>query len=863
MKKIRQIILTAAFGFTTMWCQGQATMVADINTGGGGAIEYITALGTDLYFSASDGTNGKELWKYDGTTATMVADINPGAGQSYPSKLTVFGTDLYFTANDGTNGVELWKYDGTTATMVADINPGIQASQPGELTVLGTDLYFTAKDGTNGRELWKYDGTTATMVADINPGAGTSIPNGLTVLGTDLYFSADDGTNAYELWKYDGTTATLVQDIWPGSNGGSPLYITASGTNIYFFANDGTNGTELWKSDGTTTSMIQDINPGSGSAYDGMTVMDPNITAYGSDLYFIADNGTNGAELWKYDGTIATMVQDINSGAGTAFDFMTVMDASLTVLGTDLLFVADNGTNGAELWNYDGTIASMVQDINPGTMGGVQGNLTILGTDIYFTANDGTNGYELWKFYNGTSTAMVQDINPGAGFAFPSWLAVSGGSLFFSADDGTNGAELWELTTCTATTGTNTVVACDQYSWHGTTYTSNNNTATYVETNAAGCDSTITLDLTINYSTPGTTYDTVTACGSYTWINGYVYTANNNWDYFTLTNAAGCDSVVTLNLTIGSANTGTDTQTACGSYTWIDGNAYTTNNTTATHTLTNAVGCDSVVTLNLTINNSSSSTDTQTACGSYTWIDGNAYTTNNTTATHTLTNAVGCDSVVTLNLTINNSSSSTDTQTACGSYTWIDGNAYTTNNTTATHTLTNAVGCDSVVTLNLTINTVDVSVTTNDPTITANATSATYQWLDCNNSFAVIAGETSQSYTAASNGDYAVEVTENGCVDTSACVTILTIGMDDLSELTQVIAYPNPVKDHLVIDLAKEVNQLEVQIFDLTGKVIFSKHYDNTSLVSLDFSMFDSSIYFVHLVTDTNSRNVFRINKVD
>ena len=112
--------------------------------------------------------------------------------------------------------------------------------------------------------------------------------------------------------------------------------------------------------------------------------------------------------------------------------------------------------------------------------------------------------------------------------------------------------------------------------------------------------------------------------------------------------------------------------TECDTYTWIDGNTYTSSNNTATFTLTNVAGCDSVVTLDLTINNSNNGVDTQVHCDTYTWIDGNTYTSSNNTATFTLTNVAGCDSVVTLNLTINNSTTSIDDVTACDSYTWND-----------------------------------------------------------------------------------------------------------------------------------------------------------------------------------------------
>ena len=167
---------------------------------------------------------------------------------------------------------------------------------------------------------------------------------------------------------------------------------------------------------------------------------------------------------------------------------------------------------------------------------------------------------------------------------------------------------------------------------------------------------------------------------------------------------------------------GTDNQIACDNYTWIDGVTYTTSNNTATFTLTNVAGCDSLVTLNLTIN-SNSGTDNQIACDNYTWIDGVTYTTSNNTATFTLTNVAGCDSLVTLNLTINNSNSGIDNQIACDSFTWIDGITYTADNNSATHTLTNLAGCDSIVTLNLQIKASSLSpsgVTSSDSVICQN-----------------------------------------------------------------------------------------------------------------------------------------------
>ena len=248
-----------------------------------------------------------------------------------------------------------------------------------------------------------------------------------------------------------------------------------------------------------------------------------------------------------------------------------------------------------------------------------------------------------------------------------------------------------------------TVEECESYTWNGTEYTVSGD-YTFAHEDVNGCNQVDTLHLTIKNSTIGV--DVQTACDTYTWIDGIEYTASNNEATFTMENAAGCDSVITLNLTINNSNTGVDVQTACDSYTWINGETYTASNNEATFTLTNAAGCDSVVTLNLTVNYSNTGIDEHTACDTYTWIDGIEYTASNNEATFTLenANAAGCDSVVTLNLTINNSNTGVDVQTACDSYTWIDGIEYTASNNEATFTLTNAAGCDSVVTLNLTIN---------------------------------------------------------------------------------------------------------------------------------------------------------------
>ena len=262
----------------------------------------------------------------------------------------------------------------------------------------------------------------------------------------------------------------------------------------------------------------------------------------------------------------------------------------------------------------------------------------------------------------------------------------------------------------------------------------------------------------------------------------------------------------------------------------------------------NAAGCDSVVTLDLTINNFSSSTDIIIACDSYTWVDGNTYTASNNSATYTTTNVAGCDSVVTLDLTINYSNTGTDVITACDSYTWVDGNTYTASNNTATYTTTNAAGCDSVVALDLTINpNPDNSVTQNGAKLTANQEGGTYEWLDCDNNFNAIGGGW-QSFLPALSGNYAVEVTLNGCIDTSDC--ILIDYSSELNELnTNIITiYPNPTSDILMISGLNKVSGVRgLEITSPKGDII--RRLEGTK-EEINVSMLKSGIYFLNINHD-------------
>ncbi len=246
-----------------------------------------------------------------------------------------------------------------------------------------------------------------------------------------------------------------------------------------------------------------------------------------------------------------------------------------------------------------------------------------------------------------------------------------------------------------------------------------------------------------------------------------------------------------------------------------------------------------------------------TACGSYTAPDGVIYTTSGV-KTAIIPNASGCDSTITIDLTINQSTASSITETACNSYTAHDGVIYTTSGV-KTAVIPNAAGCDSTITINLTINTVDVSVTQNGAILTANATGALYQWLDCNNGYSAITGETGQSFSATRNGSYAVRVTQNNCPDTSACYAVTTVGILENTFSNEIRVYPNPTDGIMKIDLGESLPESVVSLNDVNGRLIWQSTYKNTQMFELNLNL-HSGIYLL-TINSGNRKATIRLIK--
>jgi Secretion system C-terminal sorting domain/FG-GAP repeat len=244
------------------------------------------------------------------------------------------------------------------------------------------------------------------------------------------------------------------------------------------------------------------------------------------------------------------------------------------------------------------------------------------------------------------------------------------------------------------------------------------------------------------------------------------------------------------------------------------------------------------------------STMTLTACDSLVWIDGNTYYTDNNTATQTLTNAVGCDSIVSLNLTVNYTNTGIDTVTACSSLLSPSGNQTWSTTGTYIDTIPNVAGCDSVITIDFTIIPLEVPVTIavipNGITLSSLLTGISYQWIDCDNNNLPITGETNQSFTPTVNGNYAVNIDDGTCVGTSICYLVTGLGINDNVAGSAIVVYPNPTKGNITIECE---GMERVEFIDVAGNLVYELLV-SSDVLDIDISAFSSGVYFVRVMTE-------------
>jgi hypothetical protein len=446
-----------------------------------------------------------------------------------------------------------------------------------------------------------------------------------------------------------------------------------------------------------------------------------------------------------------------------------------------------------------------------------------------------------------------------------------------------------------------TICNGDNYNWHGSDYSAS---GTYCDSflTVSGCDSVFILNLTVN-----PTYlfhDSISICygGTYTW-RGNDYSTTGTY-YDSLLTISGCDSIFLLNLTVNPVFNYSDSIIICygDSYTWHGSDFSVTG--IYYDSLQTVHGCDSVYRLTLTLSTVYYFSDSIVICSGDTL---NWHGSNYSTAGiyyDSLQTIHGCDSVYVLTLAVNPSYNYTDSVFICsdGIYNWhgsdysLAGIYYdslqTVHGCDSIYTLVLAVspvyhfsdsiaicngevlnwhgndyampgtyydsllsvyGCDSVYVMSLAVFYVDTSLTVSDTSITANATGTTYQWADCDNGYAPIAGEINQVFTAFENGNFAVIITQSGCTDTSACVPITSIGILENTFRSNIILFPNPTDGELTLDVRCQMSDVKcqkfvVEVYDISGQLLMRENASGKTV--FDISDYNDGMYFVSIITE-------------
>lgn len=390
------------------------------------------------YYNSSIGT---ELGFSDvlQNSITFLKDINPGSAESKARSFAELGNLVIFLADDGEHGVELWASDGAESGtyLLKDTQAGTSSTSFFGLTPLNNKLFFAARENTSIRDVWSSDATESGTKKEIDFMNGSGVVVGTS--GDYVYAAGLSSTKVFKIHSGSGEVSEVANDYFLNGFVNTPILI---GKNCFNYLSS-SYGTEIWKMNAFENSfhILKDINPGNGSStpnYDGIAPQ-----ALNNKLVFPADDGIHGAEIWISDGTEAgtNMLKDLSSGSSSP--------SFLSQANDRIYFRADDGIHGEELWVTDGSAGgtSLVKDIVQGSTGALATTtfnsiMAGIGSSVIFSANDG-NGMEVW-FSDGTEegTKLLKDIKLVSG-SNPSLFTTINNKVYFTADDGIHGIELW------------------------------------------------------------------------------------------------------------------------------------------------------------------------------------------------------------------------------------------------------------------------------------------------------------------------------------------------------------------------------------------------------------------------------------
>ncbi len=361
--------------------------------------------------------------------------------------------------------------------------------------------------------------------------------------------------------------------------------------------------------------------------------------------------------------------------------------------------------------------------------------------------------------------------------------------------------------------------------------------------NFAQCDSILSIVLKIGGSKDS--FSRI-VCNSYKSPSGRIYT-NSGIYYDTILNYRNCDSIIKTDLTVNKPSFNSIIAKACKKYTIPSGKRTYSVSGIYNDTLKNFKSCDSILTINLLIKNSNSNFNLS-ACkkikspsGKYTWTNSGIYH-------DTILNTIGCDSAMTINLTIHNPTFGNTTINACRYYRPLGKKTTWTNSGIYKDTLVNYLGCDSILTINLTIPKTNTLINKVGPKLTAASLTGTYQWMDCKLGTVVpINGETQKTYTATINGSYALEIKDSACTDTSNCIAVTEItGINKQLKEVTIKVIPNPNSGLFELILPFNCPNGQLYFMNIAGQVLYTDIFNEGKQIIINTgSQLSPGLYFI------------------
>jgi Mycoplasma protein of unknown function, DUF285/Secretion system C-terminal sorting domain len=352
------------------------------------------------------------------------------------------------------------------------------------------------------------------------------------------------------------------------------------------------------------------------------------------------------------------------------------------------------------------------------------------------------------------------------------------------------------------------------------------------------------------------------ACDSF-YFNGQSLTTSGTY-YDTIANPYGCDTIITLHLTIRHSTSSTVSVSKCPGQNYIMlGNTILYH--VSTYTVSgiypkyyiNAAGCDSIFYLNVTVNPVYKDTIDVELCKAI--LFNNKYILYSGYYKDTFKTIGGCDSFITMHVTQKFPSYSSFFATACESYLYND--TLRTKSGFYKQYLTNAAGCDSVRELSLIINSPGKdTIKRLGSTLSSSYINAVYQWVQCNN-YAPINGATSKTYSPTSNGSYAVITSISFCKDTSNCVTVSNVGLQDQS-LPQFTVAPNPIAQEIIVRASNSFEDARIIIFNTVGQILLEVQHVYGTEKRIDLSNVANGLYMMQ-INDKHTSSLVKFVKDD